>query len=123
MDPVPRRGRASALNPPNRYDRLHVERTAEDFEDDERRSVEPIFLEWLARNYPHRVDRVVGRLRSLRGGERSDSRFGSRMRGEGPWAFVFSRLFRITTRNLGLNRPYEPLEKGLFRRPGLGGQA
>lgn len=84
--------------------------------------VEPIFLEWLARHYPHRVERVVGRLRSLRGGELSDSRFGSRMRGEGPWASVFSRLFRITTRNLGLNQPVEPLETGLFRRPGLGGQ-
>ena len=44
MDAIPRRGRAAALNPPNRFERLHVERDAADHEVEERRSVETLFL-------------------------------------------------------------------------------
>lgn len=85
-------------------------------------AVEPIFLDWLERHYPDRVERVTGRLRSLRGGALNDPRFGTRMRGEGPWAAVFSRLFRTQIRRLGLNRPFEPLETRHFRRPGGQGE-
>jgi DNA repair photolyase len=82
-------------------------------------AVEPIFLEWLQRERPLRYDRVVGRLESLRGGRLNDARFGIRMRGEGPWARVFSRLFQMTARRLGLNAPTEPLATDLFRRTQL----
>jgi DNA repair photolyase len=82
-------------------------------------AVEPIFLEWLRRERPLRYDRVVGRLESLRGGRLNDARFGSRMRGEGPWARLFSRLFHMTTTRLGMNLPDDPLATDLFRRDQL----
>jgi DNA repair photolyase len=65
-------------------------------------AVEPIFTEWLRRTFPARADKVLGRLRSLRGGALNDGRFGRRMRGEGPWANVTQSLFAAATRPLDL---------------------
>ena len=44
MDPLPRRGRGAALNPPNRYDRLHLDFDTEALDDDERRRVPTQFF-------------------------------------------------------------------------------
>lgn len=79
-------------------------------------AVETVFLEWLGRERPMRYRKVVGRLESLRGGRLNDTRFGSRMSGQGPWAAVFSRLFHLTADRLGLNAPDAPLETRHFRR-------
>ena len=57
---------------------------------------------WLGRHYPDRKERVLGRLREARRGKLNDSTFGRRMRGEGAWADVFSRMFKLHRRRLGL---------------------
>ncbi|MEQ9105249.1 MAG: PA0069 family radical SAM protein [Rhodothermales bacterium] len=64
-------------------------------------AVEPIFREWLERVHPGRAEKVLARIRSMRGGELNDGRFGKRMQGEGPWADILNALFRQTTRRLG----------------------
>jgi hypothetical protein len=46
--------------------------------------------------------RVLGRLRQARGGKLNDSTFGRRMRGEGDWADVFSRMFKLRRDRLGM---------------------
>jgi DNA repair photolyase len=78
--------------------------------------VKPLFLDWLAREHPGRVDRVVGRLQNLRGVDLTDSRFGVRQRGEGEWADVLSRLAEITRQRLGLATDPPPLSTHHFRR-------
>jgi DNA repair photolyase len=65
-------------------------------------AVKDLFADWLGRHFPERKERVLGRLRGTRGGKLNDSTFGRRMRGEGEWADVFSRMFKVHVRRLGL---------------------
>jgi DNA repair photolyase len=81
-------------------------------------AVGPLFEEWLARHAPERKEKVLGRLKELRGGRLYDHRFGSRMRGEGAWAELLRNLFGLTCRQLGLNRRPAGLSAAAFRRPG-----
>ena len=78
--------------------------------------VEPLFLDWLKRNYPERESKIVRRLTELRKGKLSDSRFGSRMRGEGVWAEMFGQIFETTCNKLGLNKSKSRLRTDLFIR-------
>jgi DNA repair photolyase len=62
-----------------------------------------LFADWLGHHFPERKERVLGRLRAVRGGKLNDSTFGRRMRGAGEWADVFSRLFKLHRDRLGLD--------------------
>lgn len=85
-------------------------------------AVKGLFLDWLALRYPDRVDRVVNRLRDLRGPDLNDSRFYHRMRGSGPWADAIRSLFSVSVKRLGLNRSLPVLENHRFRRRHSGQQ-
>jgi DNA repair photolyase len=65
-------------------------------------AVKDLFAAWLQQYFPNRRERVLGRLRSARGGKLNDSTFVRRMRGEGEWADVFSRMFKLHRKRLGL---------------------
>jgi DNA repair photolyase len=66
-------------------------------------AVKDLFADWLARHYPQRKDRVLGRVRDIRGGKLNDSTFGRRMRGEGEWSDVFARLFKLHRQRVGMS--------------------
>ena len=66
--------------------------------------VAPLFEEWLAAHYPQRATHVLSLIRQARGGELYDSRFGVRMRGEGPFADLLAQRFAKAIKRLGLNR-------------------
>ena len=66
--------------------------------------VAPLFEEWLAAHYPQRATHVMSLVRQVRGGEVYDSRFGVRMRGEGPFADLLAQRFSKAIKRLGLNR-------------------
>ncbi|MGC5701608.1 PA0069 family radical SAM protein [Pseudomonas sp. NFXW11] len=66
--------------------------------------VAPLFEEWLAAHYPQRAAHVLSLIRQSRGGELYDSRFGSRMRGEGPFADLLAQRFAKALKRLGLER-------------------
>ncbi len=85
-------------------------------------SVGPLFEDWLDRHFPDRKEKVLNQIRSLRGGELNDNRFGSRMRGEGPLAEQISKLFGVACRRSGLNSRHPELSTAGFRRmqPGQG---
>ncbi|NIR42752.1 MAG: PA0069 family radical SAM protein [Gemmatimonadetes bacterium] len=78
--------------------------------------VKDLFQSWLEGHFPDRKEKVLARLRSLRGGRLNDPRFGKRHRGEGPFAAQIANLFRITCRRLGLNREPLHLSAESFRR-------
>ncbi|MEX2401424.1 MAG: PA0069 family radical SAM protein [Rhodothermales bacterium] len=78
--------------------------------------VTELFLDWLSREFPDRVNKVVHRLESLRRGDLSDSRFGVRMRGEGEWSDLVRHLFHVSCRKYGLNASNAPLSTDGFRR-------
>jgi DNA repair photolyase len=77
-----------------------------------------LFVNWLARNCPERKDRVLSRIRHVRGGQLTDPRFESRMIGEGPVAQAIHQLFTVTCQRLGLNKKHCQLSTAHFRRPG-----
>lgn len=74
--------------------------------------------DWLAAHFPDRADRVMSRVRDMRGGKDYDSSFSTRMKGEGLWADMLRQRFRQVTRRLGLNaRQHGILGMSEFRRP------
>jgi DNA repair photolyase len=78
--------------------------------------VAPLFEAWLRRHFPDRVEKVLGRLRTLRDGKLNDPRFGHRFRTEGPWADVLRGLFRSACAQHGLDRGLPPFAVHHFRR-------
>jgi len=80
-------------------------------------AVAPLFERWLEEHFPDRKEKVLGRIRHLRGGERlNDPRFKSRMRGEGIFAEQISALFHAGCKRAGMaDRP--ALSTADFRRP------
>ena len=80
--------------------------------------VSEIFTRWLTRHFPERRSKVLGRIRSMRGGRLNDPRFGSRMRGEGIYADQTRALFEMACRRAGFSSERPPLEVGGFRTPG-----
>ena len=80
-------------------------------------AVAPIFEDWLGRHFPERKQKVLNRVRSMRGGRLNDPRFGPRMRGEGVFADHIARLFDISCRRAGIGRGRFPeLSAAAFRR-------
>jgi DNA repair photolyase len=78
--------------------------------------VKELFETWLSQHVPERRDKVLNRLRELRGGKLYDARYAVRGNGEGPWAEQLRALFQVTRDRLGLNRP-PTLSVDAFRRP------
>ena len=68
------------------------------------RAVAELFDRWLEHHFPERKEKVLHRLREIRGGKLNEKRFGLRMRGEGEYAEQLRALFHVTCRRLGLNR-------------------
>ncbi len=64
-------------------------------------AVAPIFEDWLDRHAPGHKEKVLGRIRELRGGKLYDARWGTRMRGEGPLAGEIKALFSLAKRKAG----------------------
>jgi DNA repair photolyase len=79
--------------------------------------VKDLFQDWLAAHVPLKAERVMNRLRDCRGGKDYDSRFGSRMRGEGEYAELISRRFRLARRKLGFPGGDAPLDSSQFKLP------
>jgi DNA repair photolyase len=80
-------------------------------------AVAPLFERWLAQHAPDKKDKVLGRIRELRGGKLNDPRFGSRMSGEGPLAQAIGDLFKLACRQAGMNERGPQLSTAAFRRP------
>jgi DNA repair photolyase len=81
--------------------------------------VNPLFQNWLQQHFPDRAERVMARVRDMRGGKDNDARFGSRMTGQGVWAQLLRQRFHKACARLGLNRAREELDLSQFRRGGV----
>jgi DNA repair photolyase len=82
--------------------------------------VNPLFQQWLEAHFPERAQRVMNRVRDLRGGKDYDSDFSTRMHGEGVWADLIRQRFSKTVEKLGmggLRGRFERLDVSQFRKP------
>ena len=76
------------------------------------------FVHWLDSHFPDRKEKVLGRIREVRGGKLNDSGFHSRFRGQGEYAEQLAGLFRAAVRKAGLEGEPPPLSTAAFRRDG-----
>jgi DNA repair photolyase len=81
--------------------------------------VKDLFAAWLERHFPERREKVLNRVRDLRGGKLNDPRFKSRMRGEGIFAEQIGALFKLAARRAGIGERHPELSAAAFRKPGL----
>ncbi|MBO9634432.1 MAG: PA0069 family radical SAM protein [Chitinophagaceae bacterium] len=81
-------------------------------------AVKLLFHDWLYKNYPDRADKVWHFIEQGHNGQVNDSRFGTRMRGEGPLAELINRQFKTWCKRFGLNEEKWELDCSQFRRPG-----
>ena len=75
-----------------------------------------IWREWLRLHYPERAEHVMSLIRQMRGGKDYDSAFGTRMRGQGPFADLIAMRFAKTRKRLGFGG-LPPLRDDLFVPP------
>jgi DNA repair photolyase len=80
-------------------------------------AVKELFEEWLERNYPAKSQKVLNRIRAIRGGGLNDPNFHSRMSGQGIYAEQMAELFRIACKKAGLGERSANLSTEHFRRP------
>jgi len=66
--------------------------------------VRDLFREWVMENFPDRHKHVFKLIRDMRGGKDYDAKWGERMTGSGPIAWMIGRRFEAATERLGLNR-------------------
>jgi DNA repair photolyase len=81
-------------------------------------AVAEVFRDWLEREEPNRVNRVLGRIRSTHGGGLDDGAFDRRMRGRGAHAEQLARMFEVAARRHGLETDPPPLRTDAFVPPG-----
>jgi DNA repair photolyase len=80
--------------------------------------IKDLFREWLAEHYPDRAAHVMSVIRDMRGGRDNDPRFGTRMRGTGPYAELLRNRFRLACQRLSLNSARRAeLTTALFHPP------
>jgi DNA repair photolyase len=81
-----------------------------------------LFADWLSAHFPDRKEKVLNRVREMRGGQLYDATFGARMRGHGAYADQIQQLFEAARRRSGLAGRGPELSTTAFRRPAPGGQ-
>ncbi len=79
-------------------------------------AVAPLFERWLDEHFPDRKEKVLGRIRHMRGNKLYDSRWSNRQEGEGIFAEQIGAMFEVACRRAGIGeRP--KLSTAAFRRP------
>ncbi len=82
------------------------------------KNVEHVFEERMTSHFPHRIQKIMSRLREVRNGTVGEQTFFKRHHGTGKTWYVIQQLFEHTYRKLGFPTVSEvPIPKS-FRRPG-----
>jgi len=69
-------------------------------------AVAPLFEHWLEEHFPERKEKVLGRIRNLRGDRLNNPKWHIRMTGEGIFAEQIASLFKVGCHRAGIgNRP------------------
>ena len=79
--------------------------------------VKELFTQWLTAYAPARKDKVLARIRDVRGERLNDPRFGARLTGEGLYAAQIQALFHSACRRQGLTQAMPRISAAAFRRP------
>jgi DNA repair photolyase len=80
--------------------------------------VAPLFEQWLETHFPERKEKILNRIKAMRGGKMYDSRWGTRMSGEGIFAEQIAQMFDVARRKAGIANAELELSTAAFRRAG-----
>ena len=81
-----------------------------------------LFHDWLYKNFPDRADKVWHLIEHSHDGKVNDTRWGVRMRGEGPIAQMVAQQYKKYGKLYGMNAEEWHLDTSIFRRPGQQGR-
>lgn len=84
--------------------------------------LDDLFIAWLDTHFPNRKEKILNRIREIRGGKLNDSHFGSRMRGEGIYAEQIRSMFHLYAKKEGLNQRVLSLTSSHFKKPSPQGE-
>jgi DNA repair photolyase len=84
--------------------------------------VAPLFKHWLAQHVPDRAERILARVREMRGGKDYEAAFGTRFTGRGVWAELLRQRFEKARTRLGFANDRIELDLTQFRPPLAAGQ-
>lgn len=76
--------------------------------------VKQLFSEWLAKHFPDRARHVLSILKSMHGEKLYDAKFGTRMKGTGPYAKMLQNRFTHATKRFGLKKNSPQLSTQYF---------
>lgn len=79
-------------------------------------AVKDIFAHWLEQHFPERKDKVLNRIKEIRGGKLNDPNFGSRMSGQGVFAKHIEDLFEVAKKHSGIPDKMPSLSTRSFRK-------
>jgi DNA repair photolyase len=80
-------------------------------------AVAPLFERWLDEHFPEKKEKVLSRIRAIRGGTKlNDPRWTTRIKGEGIFAEQIASLFQMSCRKYGIG-PRPNLSTEYFRPP------
>ena len=85
-------------------------------------AIKLLFHDWLYKNFPDKGDKVWHLIEKSHNGQVNDSRWGTRMRGEGNVAEMVRDQYHLYTRLYKLNHERLDLDCTQFRRPGQQGR-
>ena len=77
-------------------------------------SIGELFTDWVHKAYPDRAEKVLHSIQSCHGGTLNDSRWGTRMRGEGELAASIRQLFHLSVKRYMPATPLPELRTDLF---------
>ncbi|MFT5511919.1 MAG: DNA repair photolyase [Bacteroidia bacterium] len=80
--------------------------------------VEELFSDWLERHFPGRRKKVLMHIADCHGGNVQDSRFKTRMSGEGNYSNMIKQQFKLARIKYKLNKEKIVLNQSLFSRTG-----
>jgi DNA repair photolyase len=81
-------------------------------------AVAGIFSQWLETHYPDKKEKILNRVREMRGGKLNDPRFGNRMAGAGFYAEQMAAMYQVAWKAAGFSeRAKIVLSAASFRAP------
>ncbi|MFH0988662.1 MAG: PA0069 family radical SAM protein [bacterium] len=81
-------------------------------------AVREIFQDWLKREVPSKLSKILSQLKDIREGKLNCSEFGKRLSGKGEYASMIRQVFETSIRKYHLNEETRSLSTEHFRPPG-----
>lgn len=76
-----------------------------------------IFARWVQHHYPDRAEKVLGQIAHAHGGQLNDSRYGTRIRGEGAFADLIRKMYVVSRKKYLAGRSMPPFDYSRFSPP------